>query len=1039
METNTKMYNTTVVCPTLIGRTEQMVRLTGLMAEATRGQSRLALVAGDSGVGKSRLIAEVKAHASARGVEVMQGRCFEEDRAFPYAPVIDLLRTFCAGRSAAELTQVFGAAPLELKEWLPELAPLPSPPASGANLDPEQQKRRLLQSLTQIVLRRAEARQAAGDALLLVIEDLHWCDDASLEWLLFLARQIRNHSLLIVLTYRPDEHHPSLHQLLATLDRMPGVSELVLTALSRADVEAMLCGIFNLTQPPRAEFVDALFALTAGNPFFIEEVLKSLIAAGDIYKVSGEWTRKPLRDLQIPRTVQVAVQQRTRQLSQAAQQLLTTAAVAGQRFDFTVLQTVTQQTEHELLQQIKELIAAQLVVEESDETFAFRHALTRQAIYTGLLGRERKALHHSLAEAMERCHAGALDLHAGDLAHHFYAAGAWTSALVWAQRAAANAEQLSAFSEALHHYMRARSCAEHLHQLDLLVGIDQAIGWVHDARGEVTQASQAYRRALQATDNPMQRSALKVDLGAAYINRADARGVDLLQEALRELDPHSQHRQVVMATLWLARYYHLCAQYTQALAYLEQARVLIEPLDDPTILRLFYGSMAIVLMYSARFEESMSWARRDVAYGEDHQDVRAVVLGNLYLAENSEYLGRWHDTQEFAMRGWQAARQSGWHSMEVWTELERLVVAYYRGDLATGSQLAHACRAEAYDLREQRAALHTEKLLVQIETARGNEELAYTVGEAAVRAVDEVVGVGIRCWIRLALAAVHAQREEWAQAAALYEECTALLAGGENRVLQMELGAPMAEAYIALGRLDDAAALIADTLALTQASGARQYEAAAQRVQGQLLAAQGQHEAALAALDRAIAICTALGSDLELAHTHFQRGVVQRTRSDLTAAHDEWTTARALCERMGAHALLWRCHAVLGQLAHAQGRTDAAEHAFAAARAVVTQLAATMQDETFRQHLRQRAAKMLPAEPPASSRRAAKADFGGLTAREREVAALIAQGKSNREIATALVVSERTVTTHISNIFSKLGFTSRAQVAAWASQRSLDD
>src|SRR5262249_18662314 len=157
---------------------------------------------------------------------------------------------------------------------------------------------------------------------------------------------------------------------------------------TRADVEAMLQAIFELTQPPRADFLDALFALTDGNPLFIEEVLKSLIASGDIYQEGGAWTRKPLSELHIPRTVQVAVQQRTSHLSEAAHNLLTLAAVAGQRFDFTVLQAVTQQSESELLQLVKELITAQLVVEESDETFAFRHALTQQAIYAGLLARE---------------------------------------------------------------------------------------------------------------------------------------------------------------------------------------------------------------------------------------------------------------------------------------------------------------------------------------------------------------------------------------------------------------------------------------------------------------------------------------------------------------------------------------------------------------------------------------------------------------------------------------------------------------------------
>jgi DNA-binding CsgD family transcriptional regulator len=1030
-----KPQNTAVVAPTLIGRQEQMTELTGLLALAAAGQSRFVLVAGEAGVGKSRLVAELRAAASVRGLTVVQGRCFEEDRTFPYAPVLDLLRHFCAGRATAELAHLFAPVAPELTQWLPELAALPAAAASGH--DPEQQKRRLLQSLTQFVQRLAEAGRGAGQPLLLIIEDLHWCDDASLEWLLYMARQLVSQPLLVLLTYRHEENHPLLHQLLAALARMPLVSELLLETLTRADVEAMLCAIFDMTQPPRAEFVDALFALTAGNPFFLEEVLKSLIAAGDIYRVSGEWTRKPLRDLQIPRSVQVAVQQRTRQLSQPAQRLLTAAAVAGQRFDFTVLQLVTQQGESDLLEQVKELIAAQLVVEESDETFAFRHALTRQAIYTGLLGRERKPLHRRLAAALEECHADSLELYAGDLAHHCYEAGEWAAALAWAQRAAARAEQLFAHSETLHYYTLARVCADKLGRAELMAAIDQAIGRVHDERGEAALASAAYARALQLTHDPALRSALKVDLGSAYVNLADERGVVFLEQALQELDRTTQGKQTVMAMLWLARHYHLCAQYTQALAYLGQVRTLIEPLADAPLLRLFYGSMAIVLMYSARFEESMVWARRGVQLGEAQQDARAVVLGFLYLAENSEYLGRWQETAEFGSRGRQAARQAGWQSMEVWTDLERLVVAYYRGELEAGSQLAHDCLATAHDLDERRALLHTQKLLVLIDSARGLEEDAYRLGAAAVREVDAVVGVGIRCWIRLALAGLQMQRAEWEQAAALYEECTALLAGGENRVIQMELGAPMAEAYVALGRVEEAAALIVETLALTEAAGALHYAAVAQRVHGQVCAAQGRADDALAACTRAIAGCRALGSRLELALACYQRGAMHQARGDFAAARADWLEAGALCAQMGAHALHWRVHAALGQLAHAQQRRVEAEREFASARAIVTQLAAAMQDESFRQHLWRRAEALLPREPLPLARRDLKAASGGLTARERQVAALIAQGKSNREIAAALVVSERTVTTHVSNIFSKLGFTARTQVAAWASEHKI--
>ena len=126
--------------------------------------------------------------------------------------------------------------------------------------------------------------------------------------------------------------------------------------------------------------------LTEGNPFFIEELLKSLIEAGDIFYEQGRWKRKELRELHIPRSVQDAVELRTAHLSEGARQVLHLAAVAGRHFDFALLQALTQQDEAQLLRLIKELIAAQLVVEESAEQFAFRHALTQQAVYAATPG-----------------------------------------------------------------------------------------------------------------------------------------------------------------------------------------------------------------------------------------------------------------------------------------------------------------------------------------------------------------------------------------------------------------------------------------------------------------------------------------------------------------------------------------------------------------------------------------------------------------------------------------------------------------------------
>lgn len=240
---------------------------------------------------------------------------------------------------------------------------------------------------------------------------MHWSDDTSLEYLHYLARRCAAHPLLVLLTYRSDEVRSRLRQWLAEFDRERLAQELSLSPLTRNHVDAMLRVIFDIQQPIHAEALAALYTLTEGNPFFIEEVLSSLIATGVIFYAHGAWDGKSMRELRVPRSIKNAVQQRTERLSPAARELLVLAAVAGQRFDFALLQQVLQREEHQLLPLIKELITAQLVVEESAEQFAFRHALTRQAISAELLARERKALHRTTAETMEHLYTTTRDAH----------------------------------------------------------------------------------------------------------------------------------------------------------------------------------------------------------------------------------------------------------------------------------------------------------------------------------------------------------------------------------------------------------------------------------------------------------------------------------------------------------------------------------------------------------------------------------------------------------------------------------------------------
>ena len=530
-----------IVCPVLIDRVSDLATLYTLIDQAKSGRGQVILLSGEAGIGKSRLVAETKAYAAAQDFLLLQGNCFQADLSYPYAPLLDLLRSSAARQLTATIASDLPSFVHELHQLLPDIVPVPPNQGAPGSSDPEREKRRLFTALTHFF-----TSQAIKQPVLLIFEDMHWSDDTSLEFLQYLARQCAAHPLLILLTYRSDEMRPSLKRFLAQLDRERLAQEISLVHLTRNEVDAMLRAIFALSHSAQLELSDTIYALTEGNPFFVEELLKSLTTTGDIFYENGRWERKALGELHIPRSVQDAVQQRTDRLSQSARHVLILAAAAGRRFDFTLLQQLTEYGEEELLPLIKELIAAQLVVEESAERFAFRHALTRQAVYADLLVRERKALHQSIAETMERLYAPALDVHLADLAYHFYEAGAWEQAVEYGQQAGEVAQAMYASRAAIEQFTRVLDAAHHLGRT-ASPKLYQARGQSYETLGEFEQARSDYARALETARSVYDQSAEWESL-------------------------------IALGFLWAGR------DYTQAGTYYEQALELARTMGDPLTL-----------------------------------------------------------------------------------------------------------------------------------------------------------------------------------------------------------------------------------------------------------------------------------------------------------------------------------------------------------------------------------------------------------------------------------------------------------------------
>jgi DNA-binding CsgD family transcriptional regulator len=994
-----------VVCPVVVGREDEITALERALERVGEDGGQTILIAGEAGVGKSRLIAAARGRADGLGFLSLQGQCFEPDTALPYAPLIDLIRTCLIGKPPEALASHPGAAAPELGRLVPELASLlPALAAPPASQDPEQEKRRLFHALTQFIL-----GQSGAGHVLLVVEDLHWSDETSLEFLLSLARRAPAHPLLLVLSYRSEEIGPGLRHFLAELDRRRLARELVLKPLTRGGVGAMLRAIFaHQEHPVRGAFVDALSTLTEGNPFFVEEVLKSLAVTGHLTAPEGLWSSARLDGVHIPRSVQDAVLRRLVRASAPAQRVLALAAVAGPRFDFSLLQRIAGQDEDELLQHIKELVAAQLVVEESAERFAFRHALTRQAIYGQLLVRERQALHRAIVEAIEQLHEGSADAHLPDLAYHAFAAGLWEKALQYARRMGEQALAMHAPQAAIEQFTRAIEAARQLGQSpapELL----RARGQAYETQGEFERAQDDYVAALDAARVARDRGAEwqgLLDLGFLWLARDYERAGDFLRQARDLADQMEDPARLAQSLNRLGNWYANMDQPRQAQGLHRQALVIFRDLNDQPGIAQTLDLLAVTTFFAGdrqgaitAFEEAATYYR---ALGDRRGLVSALAtLGPLRCCSQvvetlpavAPHAGQAVGECEEALT---IAREIGWRSGEAYALLELAacllaVGDYGRAQIALNEGLAIA---EEIEHRGWLTLTHNDlgRMYLDLLAARA----ARWHFERAYRSAQET---GAKHLIE-STAAFLAEASLLGHAPARAEEVLQGLVAEESPVETLKQSALLA-AY------------------------------------GELCLARGDPDQALRAADRVIAWAEQASGEGVIARLWKLRGESLAALGRTAEAEAALRAAREAAREQQSRPLLWQLHTSLGALLQAQGRRADAEQSYDAARSVVEEMAATILDDALREEFWEGALARIPTARQPSARGLAKDRYGGLTARECEVVRLIARGLSNREIAETLVISERTVEAHTSHIRGKLGLTSRIQVAAWAVERGL--
>jgi DNA-binding CsgD family transcriptional regulator len=987
-----------VVCPVLVGRDAPLSAGFHALDRARAAHGGALLVSGEAGIGKSRFVRAMLERGRSLGFLTLQGACFEADRAHPYGPILDLVRGLAATNSPALVEHYFAPAGVELVTLFPELRTIFSDTTARQTLDPEEDRRRLFHSFTEAIHTLGKVQP-----VLLVIEDVHWSDDATLDLMLHLARRISADPISVILTFRSDEVGTRLGRLLADFDRARCASEVSLNPLGVHDVSTMLQSIFGAQVAFGSTFVNTLHGLTEGNPFFIEEMLKGMMVAGDLARTDGAWRARPLDNVHVPRTATEAVGRRLAGLSGEARKVASIAAVAGRRFDFGLLQALTTHGEAELLSLVKELVDAQLVIEESADRFAFRHALTREAIRARLLARERVALHRAIATALEQDHAHRPQDDTDDaLAYHTFEAGVWDAARRYALRAAARALTLSAPREALQHFERAVTATENAGlpaDASLLIGrgqVNETLGAFGLANDDFTAALAAARATDDRRTEWMALHALGMLWAARDYDRAGHYRQDALEVARAIGDPVLLARSLNRVGNWFANReepHSGIPHHNEALAIFEQvadARGVAETVDLLAMAHHVAGAQAVATTMYERSVELFSTLddRRGLANalavlavcGPSHHASPGPVGTSIHSA------ALLRDERAIGL-----AVDIGWRAGEAFARYLLADCLAWRGEYRRALQLARESLAITQEIEHLQWECGTRRVLGVIALDLGASGEAIAQFSAAHDIARRLGSATWTRWTGASLAIALARAGQSDQATAVLDAVDHTLpqstARGELRTLG-ERFMGMARAEIALATGNPAEAL--DIIGEAESNGAPRVG---------LMRAE-----ALVLLERWDEAAKTLDS------------------------------ARTEVVRQGARALLWRIEATCGAVHLGQRHRLDARRSFDAARSAAEEIMSEL-EPAFEASFRSSVDRLAPPPPERTAGQAARDAHGGLTRRERDTAALVAQGKSNRAIARQLGIGERTVEGYVASVLAKLGFTSRAQIAVWADKQ----
>ena len=990
-----------------VGRQPEVMALTTCLEVAQSGQAGIVLVAGEPGIGKTRLLLEIGSRALDTGWEVLTGRAYDTEGIPPYLPFLEALRAYVRACSADALQAQLGDGAADVALIVPDINRCLPGLRPSTPLSSDHERYRLFESVADFLL----AAASSSRGLLLCLDDLHWTDGPTLLLLQHLARRIvpGRAPFLMIGAYRTEElsrDHPLL-DVLANLTRERLAERLLLGPFSRSDAAALVSGMIGVPVTPT--LLDAIHRTTEGNPFFIEEIVRHLAETAQFsveHGVRALDTAK-LEPVGVPEGVRQVIGRRLSRLSPEANRMLQVAAVLGDGFGFADI-IVAEIEEAQLLDAVEEALRAGILREEGN-AYHFTHALIRQTINDGMTLPRRQRLHLRVAEAIEGAHVADSGGRAAKQAVHYRLAGTLADrekTIALCLRAGQGAAAVFAWEESVDHWRAALELmkpTDHRRRCKLLVKLGEVqrrAGDLHQAMATFRQAAAEARRL--ADPRLLAHAALGFEdaLLPSGLPRAGVgdTSILLLEEAFGALaEADGPLRARVLAALARALYFAGVRDRSTALS--EQAVALARRAGDPAALAYALAVLRISIWGPDHAAERLAVADELIRLADATGDLELALAGHQWRLSAVFELGDMpaviNEIETHAQLAEAVRQPQALSDVFAW----RATLALMDGQVEEAERLTHEALAIGQRAQSQNAVVDFTVQMVVLRREQWRLDDLRGL-ESVIRSYAEQFPL-VPSW-RPMLALIACDLGDHAGAwrildAIAVNDFTDI---PRNLWLWLPIVTMLSETCVVLGDTPRAATL---------------------------------YELLLPYADRNVSANTAIAC---FGSVSYFLGRLATVMSRWEDAARHFGDALVMNERMGLKP--WVAHTLRAYAHLLISRPHRAAADLARAREMLEQAVAIYTDTNVERG-RIQAMALLADRRLAADRRRPRAHPDRLTEREVEVLRLVAAGGSNREIADRLFLSVRTVERHIGNVYSKTGVHDRRSARVYALRHGLID